>query len=51
LLQARSDRNKEESVFLAHLRWKSPANRFFLAAPKVFGIVFITVFAACVYLL
>ena len=49
LLQARSDRNKDESEFLEGLRWKSPANRFFLAMPKVFGIVFITVFAACFY--
>lgn len=51
LLQARSDRRPDENEFLAELRWKSPANRFFLATPKVFGIVFVFVFAACLYLL
>jgi hypothetical protein len=50
LLQARSDRKEDENEFLAELRWKSPANRFFLSMPKVFGIVFVFVFAACFYL-
>jgi hypothetical protein len=51
LLQARSDRKEGENEFLAELRWKSPANRFLLAMPKVFGIVFVFVFATCFYLL
>ncbi len=49
LLQARPDRNEDESEFLKSLRWKSPANRFFLAMPKLFGIVFVIVFGACLY--
>lgn len=51
LLQARFDRKEDENEFLAKLRWKSPANRFLLGVPKVFGIVFVLVFAACFYLL
>ncbi|MCX7310277.1 MAG: hypothetical protein NTV56_00765 [Alphaproteobacteria bacterium] len=49
LLQSRSDRTDDETQFLADLRWKSPANRFFLAMPKIFGVVFVVVFAACFY--
>jgi|ERR1700674_820545 len=49
LLQSRPDLKQEESEFLKSLRWRSPANRFFLAMPKIFGIVFVMVFAACFY--
>ena len=49
LLQARSDLKEDEAEFLEKLRWKSPANRFFLAMPKIFGFVFLTVFVACFY--
>jgi hypothetical protein len=49
LLQARSDLSEEERTFLNDLRWRSPANRFFLAVPKIFGVVFVAVFAVCFY--
>jgi hypothetical protein len=47
LLQARSDLKEDKSEFLSSLRWRSPVNHFFLAMPKIFGIVFVMVFAAC----
>jgi hypothetical protein len=50
LLQAKTDRSNFEDEYLASLRWRSPANRFFLAMPKIFGVVFLTVFAACYWL-
>lgn len=50
LLEARSDLTDAEKEFLASLRRISPANRFFLAMPKIFGVVFVAVFAACLYL-
>ena len=51
LLQVRTDLTDDEKQFLADLRWKGPANRFFLAMPKIFGIIFVSVFAVCFYLL
>ncbi len=50
LLQAKTDRTEFEDEYLGSLRWRSPANRFFLAMPKIFGVVFVVVFAACYYL-
>ena len=51
LLEARrATLSDEEQTFLETLRWRSPANRFFLGAPRLFGIVFLCAFAACFYL-
>jgi hypothetical protein len=49
LLQARPDLKEDEREFLKTLRWKSPATRYFLAMPKIFGMVFVLVFAAFFY--
>jgi hypothetical protein len=50
LLEARRRTlSDEETRFLERLRWRSPANRFFWAAPMLFGMISLCAFAACFY--